>query len=268
VLPPHLTLNFKKAEDVITAFIRSKVNEAGASGVVVGVSGGGDSAVATALAVKALGRSSVLAVHMPEIESDRYATVLASKVADYLGLELKIIDITKPVSTVLESLGLSYSSSKKIVRGNVKARVRAVLLYAIANNENLLVLGTSDRSEWLIGFFTKWGDGAADLYPIVGLYKSQVREFAKYLNLPAEVISKPPAPDLWPGHTAEGELGLTYDVIDEVLYRYFDEGIPAEQIPKVTGISKEAVNKVLELHRKSQHKRTPLQAPFTSFKEL
>ncbi|MEM0086098.1 MAG: NAD+ synthase [Zestosphaera sp.] len=268
MLPPHLSVDFHKAEDVITNFIRARVKEAGASGVVIGLSGGGDSSVCVALSVKALGASSVKAIHMPEAESNPISTLIANKVAGNLGLELEVINITDVVSAFLKSLGMSYESSNKLVRGNIKARSRMVVLYAIANKENMLVVGTSDRSEFLIGFFTKWGDGAGDLHPIIGLYKTQVREFAKYLNLPTEVISRPPSPDLWPGHTAEGELGLTYDEIDEVLYRLFDEGREPHEIPRISGVPKESVDKVIKLYEKTKHKRVFVDGPFYSFKDL
>lgn len=268
MLPPHLSVDFRKAEDVITNFIRVKVKEAGASGVVIGLSGGGDSSVCAALSVKALGTSSVKVIHMPEIESNPISTLIANKVANNLGLELEIINITDVVSAFLKSLGMSYESSDKTVRGNVKARSRMIILYTIANKENMLVVGTSDRSEFLIGFFTKWGDGAGDLHPIIGLYKTQVREFAKYLSLPTEVISRPPSPDLWPGHTAEGELGLTYDEIDEVLYRLFDEGREPHEIPRISGVPKESVEKVIKLYEKTKHKRSLVNGPFYSFRDL
>lgn len=268
MLPPHLSVDFRKAEDIITDFIRVKVKEAGASGVVIGLSGGGDSSVCAALSVKALGTSSVKVIHMPEIESNPISTLIANKVANNLGLELEIVNITDVVSAFLKSLGMSYESSDKIVRGNVKARSRMTILYTIANKENMLVVGTSDRSEFLIGFFTKWGDGAGDLHPIIGLYKTQVREFAKYLSLPTEVISRPPSPDLWPGHTAEGELGLTYDEIDEVLYRLFDEGREPHEIPRISGVPKESVEKVIRLYEKTKHKRIFVNGPFYSFRDL
>lgn len=268
MLPPHLGVDFKKAEEVIVNFIRDTVQSSGAKGVVVGLSGGGDSAVAAALAVRALGKDAVRALHLPDKESDRISALIASKVAGSLGIELQIIDITPIVESYLNALGMSYDSSDKIVKGNIKVRTRMSILYAVANSENRLVLGTSDRSEWLIGYFTKWGDGSADLYPIIGLYKTQVREFGKYLGLPPEVTSRPPTPDLWPGHTAEGEIGITYDLIDEVLYRIFDEGLKPEDVVRVGGVPKFVVDKVLELYRKSEHKRKPLKVPFWSFKEL
>lgn len=268
MLPSHLTLDFQRAEEVIKDFIRAKVREAGASGVVIGLSGGGDSSVCAALSTRALGSSSVIALHMPDRESDPISTLIANKVVNSLGLEMRVVDITEVVSTLLKSLGMSYESPERLVRGNIKARARMIILYAIANRENMLVVGTSDRSEWLIGFFTKWGDGAGDIYPLIGLYKTQVREFAKYLSLPTEVVARPPSPDLWPGHTAEGELGLTYDEIDEVLYRLFDEGLEPEDIPKVSGIPLSVVERVLKLYQKTTHKRSPVTAPFRSFKEL
>ncbi len=267
MLPPNLRLDFRKAEKVITYFIKDTVEKAGARGVVVGLSGGGDSAVAAALAVKALGAYNVKALHLPDKESDPVSALIANKVADALGLELHIVDITKAVESLLKLTGLSYDSDK-VVRGNVKVRVRMTTLYSVANSENKLVLGTSDRSEWLIGYFTKWGDGAADLYPIIGLYKTQVREFGKYLGLPIEVTSRPPTPDLWPGHTAEGELGITYDMIDQVLYYVFDEGLNEDEVSEVAGVPLEVVKRVMELHRKSEHKRAPIRAPFKSFKDI
>jgi len=153
MLPPHLRVDFRIAEERIVDFIKTKIEEAGAEGVVVGLSGGGDSAVAAALAVKALGKDRVKAYHLPDKESDRISALIASKVADTLGLKLRIIDITPIVTSFLNSLGHTYSNTPKIVRGNIKVRIRMTILYAHANFENSLVLGTSDRSEWLIGYF-------------------------------------------------------------------------------------------------------------------
>ncbi len=268
MLPPNLRLNYRRAEEVITEFIESVVKEAGVEGVVIGLSGGGDSAVTAALAVEALGHAKVKVLYLPDRESDPESALIAHKVADNLGLELQTINITPAVSELLGLVGLSYEESDRVVRGNVKVRTRMITLYAIANNERRLVLGTSDRSEWLIGYFTKWGDGAADAYPIIGLYKSQVREFGKYLGLPVEVTSRPPTPDLWPGHTAEGELGLTYDLIDQVLYYMFDKGVRPEEIPKISEVPRSVVERVIELYQRSKHKREPIKAPFKSFTEL
>ena len=267
-LPPYLRFDFSKAVSKITSFIRSVVSDVGAKGVILGLSGGCDSAATATLAVKALGKNKVKLLYLPEIESSPESYRLARSVAEFLGVDLKVIDITDAVKTFLKFLGLDYSNAPKVVKGNIKVRSRMVTLYAFANLENRLVLGTSDRSEWLIGYFTKWGDGAADAYPLIGLYKTQVRALCRYLGVPEEVIKRPPTPDLWPGHTAEGELGVTYEIIDEVLYRVFDEGIPPEEVPKITNIPESIVRKVMKLHRNTEHKRRPLKAPFRSFKEL
>jgi NAD+ synthase len=268
MLPPHLRFDFRRAEEVIKEFIRKTVEASGASGVVIGLSGGSDSSVTAALAVRALGADRVKALRLPDRESSRESLEIAGKVADALGVEVVTIDITPMVESFLSALGLTYETAPKIVKGNIKVRSRMVTLYAFANRERRLVLGTSDRSEWLIGYFTKWGDGCADLYPIIGLYKTQVMEFGKWLGLPKESVTRPPTPDLWPGHTAYEELGVTYDLIDEVLYRVFDEGIPPERVSEVAGVPEEVVKRVMELHKASEHKRTPLKTPFKSFKEL
>ncbi len=268
MLPDYLRFDKERAVELITSFIRSVVESAGASGVVVGLSGGSDSTVAVALAVRALGASRVKGVRLPDRESSRESVEIAGRVADFLGIGVETVDITPMVESFLEAVGLSYSTAPRIVKGNVKVRCRMVTLYTIANAERRLVLGTSDRSEWLIGYFTKWGDGCADLYPIIGLFKTQVIELGKYLGLPEEAVSRPPTPDLWPGHTAYEELGLTYNVIDRVLYWLFDESLPPERVPEAAGVSEEAVRRVMEMHRATEHKRVPLKAPFRSFKEI
>jgi len=268
MLPPHLRFDFRRAEEVITEFIRKVVEGTGASGVIIGLSGGSDSSVTAALAARALGPDKVKALRLPDRESSRESVEIAGKVADSLGIEVDTIDITPTVESFLKAIGLTYDDAPKIVKGNIKVRTRMVTLYAFANKEKRLVLGTSDRSEWLIGYFTKWGDGCADLYPIIGLYKTQVMEFGKWLGLPEESVTRPPTPDLWPGHTAYEELGVTYDLIDEVLYRVFDEGIPPEKVPEVADVPEKVVKRVMELHKASEHKRTPLKMPFKSFKEL
>ena len=182
-LPPYLRFDFNKATRIITSFINNLVKESGAKGVVIGLSGGSDSALTATLAVKALGKDRVKVVYLPERESSRESYRLSKAAAEFLGLELHVLDITKAVEEFLNLLGLNYESAPKIVKGNIKVRSRMLTLYAIANLENRLVLGPSDRSEWLIGYFTKWGDGAADAYPIIGLYKTQVRALGLHLGL-------------------------------------------------------------------------------------
>ena len=126
------------------------------------------------------------------------------------------------------------------------------LLYYVANSKNLLVVGTGDRSEILIGYFTKYGDGGVDFLPIGDLYKTQVRWLGKHLGVPENILTKPSSPQLWPGHKAEEELGVTYDRIDLILHAIFDLRMEAEEVRKQFG---EDVDRVLELHAKSSHKR-------------
>ena len=139
--------------------------------------------------------------------------------------------------------------------GNLRARIRMCLLYYYANKKNLLVLGSGDRSEILIGYFTKYGDGAVDLLPIGILYKSQVRRLAAHLGVPEKVAFKPSSPRLWPGQTAEGELGIPYEEIDLVLHAVFDRGISWEEAAEATGVDEWKVRRIRELHEKSKHKR-------------
>jgi NAD+ synthase len=139
--------------------------------------------------------------------------------------------------------------------GNLRARIRMNILYYYANLKNLMVLGSSDKSEFNIGYFTKFGDGAADLLPIVSLYKTQVREIAKYLEIDEEIISKKSSPHLWPNHEAEHEIGVEYGEIDVILYCILELKLPIEEVIKVSEISEEKVQKIYQLYKKSRHKR-------------
>jgi len=129
------------------------------------------------------------------------------------------------------------------------------ILYYYANKYNGLVVGTSDRSELLIGYYTKYGDGAVDILPIGALYKTQVRKLAEKLGLPRRIVEKPSSPGFWVGHLAEDEIGIKYEVIDVVLYALFDKGLKPEEVPRYTGIDQGIVNKILDMHRRSRHKR-------------
>jgi len=142
-----------------------------------------------------------------------------------------------------------------ISNGNLRARIRMTILYYYANLKNLLVCGTGDKSEILLGYFTKYGDGAADLLPIADLYKTQVRGLARKLDLPKSIVEKPSSPRLWPGQMAEKELGATYDEIDQILYLYVELGKKVDEIIDQTGIESEKVRSIVERFRKSEHKR-------------
>ena len=232
-------------------FLKTEIDERRSNGVVFGLSGGIDSAVIATLCAKFVKEKS-LALIMPNSNiTPKNETEDAIKIVDTYAIEYKLIDIGfihKEYSKYLEPNPLAF--------GNLGARIRASMLYYYANARNSLVLGSSDRSEFLIGYFTKFGDGASDLLPIVSLYKTQIREFAKTLNISPEIIAKPSGPHLWEGHTAETEIGLTYDEIDSILHCIVDKSLTIENTAKITEIPISNVDKIYRMYKKSEHKRT------------
>ncbi|MCE4600127.1 MAG: NAD+ synthase [Desulfurococcales archaeon] len=256
-------LDYNRVAQAIGEFLNSKLEEAGAKGYVVGLSGGVDSATAFALAVKFVGRDRVLPLIMPDTEVTPQEDVEDAKdLASLFGATPHVINIT-PIVAVYKSTIPVYEGEEldKVPLGNLRARIRMSLLYYYANKLNRLVLGTGDRSEILIGYFTKYGDGGVDVLPIGILYKNQVRRLAKNLGVPDKIAFKPSSPRLWPGQTAEGELGVSYEEVDLVLYSIFDLGLDPREVPSATGVPEAVVSRVMELHRKSEHKRVPPPSP-------
>ena len=242
-------LDYGAAIDRITGFIREKVGEAGVGGVVVGVSGGIDSATVAYLAVRALGKDKVLGLIMPYYENGDLED--AKLVCESLGIEYRVVSIKSIVDEFERAVGELDVKS----RGNVMARTRMVLLYAHANAMNRLVLGTSNRSEVLTGYFTKWGDGASDYAPLINLYKTEVWEIAKLLGVPERIIKKKPTAGLWEGQTDENELGISYRLLDEILWRMVDLGKEKAEIAEELKIPLERVEYVEKLVKGSEHKR-------------
>ncbi|WP_297091096.1 NAD+ synthase [Thermococcus sp.] len=242
-------LDYGAAIDRITGFIREKVGEAGVGGVVVGVSGGIDSATVAYLAVRALGEDKVLGLIMPYYENGDLED--AKLVCESLGIEYRVVSIKSIVDEFERAVGELDVKS----RGNVMARTRMVLLYAHANAMNRLVLGTSNRSEVLTGYFTKWGDGASDYAPLINLYKTEVWEIAKLLGVPERIIKKKPTAGLWEGQTDENELGISYRLLDEILWRMVDLGKEKAEIAEELKIPLERVEYVEKLVKGSEHKR-------------
>ncbi len=248
-------IDYDKAVRVITSFIADIVSSTGVKGVVIGLSGGIDSSVTFRLAIEALPRDNVTVLIMPDTRITPEEDVEdALSLAKTYGVKHYLIPIDKIVDAY--NIAPFYNYSEKIPTGNLRARIRMNLLYYYANKHNYLVLGTGDRSELLIGYFTKYGDGGVDALPIGCLYKTQVRELGKRLGLPSTITSKPSSPQLWRGHLAEEELGLKYEEIDVILYALFDENIPLERISGETGIEEWKIKYVLEMHRSTRHKRT------------
>lgn len=240
-------------EKRILKFIRARVIDAGFSGVVIGLSGGIDSSVTAALCVNALGSDKVLGLMLPEKDSDPNDSKDAIKLAEQFKIPYEIVNITSIIDACLNTYPKDNVDSLTLV-GNVKARVRMVTLYYYANKLRRLVAGSSNKSEILVGYFTKFGDGASDILPIGDLYKTQVRRLAEYLQIPKEIIQKTPTAGLWEGQTDEAEIGVSYDVLDLILYgleHWMNESEIADDLNLPLG----KVNRIVEMWRKSEHKR-------------
>ncbi len=234
----------------IESFLKTRVEKSNTNGIILGLSGGIDSSVITYLCSRVL-KEKTLALVMPDSKiSPKEETEDALKIIDELGIDYKLLDINLIVSGYSNVL-----EPDERALGNLRARVRANILYYYANSKNLLVVGSSDKSEYLIGYFTKFGDGSSDILPIVSLYKTQVREIAKFLGAPQNIIEKKSSPNLWKGHIAEEEIGVSYEEIDSILHCIFDKKLSIEDTVQSTGIEKIKVEKINNMHITSEHKR-------------
>ncbi|MEA2089558.1 MAG: NAD+ synthase [Thermoproteota archaeon] len=213
-----LKFDLTSTERKIRRFIKDYVEKAGVEGVVLGVSGGVDSCTNAAIASLAIGGDEVLGLVLPEEETYNPTDLKHAKhVAEKFGFHLETIDITPALEMYYRSIPI-YDSSDRISKGNIKARTRMIYVYYYANKLRRIVCGSSDKSETMIGYFTKWGDIAADISPLMDLYKTQVRTLALHVGIPPEVVNKPSTPALWPGQTAEKEIGVKYEILDLILY--------------------------------------------------
>ena len=226
VTAPLPAVDAAQAIDVIVAFIRAQTAQAGFERLVVGLSGGVDSATVAFLAARAIGAENLLAVRMPFRTSSPASGADAMRVVDALGCHTEQVDITPMVDPMLALIGDGDApvpgDALNVRRGNVMARMRMIVLYDRSAAFDALVVGTSNKTEALLGYGTLHGDMAAALAPIGDLYKTQLRAVARELGVPAEIVVKPPSADLWPGQTDEAELGSTYDVLDRTLYALVD----------------------------------------------
>jgi len=247
-------MDLEKAQNRIIDFIRNETGKAGVNGAVVGISGGIDSALTATLAVKALGKDRVLGIHMPESSLTPAVDSEDAKIlADWLGIEYRTIDISGIVSAFMAAVPESESADR-LTRGNLKARTRMSLLYFHANQLNRMVIGTGNKTELLLGYYTKYGDGGVDLEPIGGLYKTEVWELSRRLGIPDPLITKNPSAGLWAGQTDEAELGISYVNVDEVL-RMLEEGAEHDKIQNAAGISAEQLSSVTGRIERNKHKR-------------
>lgn len=246
----QLKLDGKLVKERIANFIRNEVKQAGLRGVVVGVSGGLDSTVILHLASEALGPQNVWAILLPYGTGDEEDLRDASEVTDNLGVNSTEIDI----SPVVQSLLASLTNGDRVRKGNLICRIRMMILYDQAFKHDALVLGTGNRTESLLGYFTKYGDGGVDLEPLGDLYKTQVRQLAGYLGVPDRIIQKTPTAGLWPGQTDESELGFTYEEADRLLCAMLDGGRSDEELLK-SGFARELIERVRQRIQKTEHKR-------------
>jgi len=221
-LPPLPAIEPKQAIEVVVGFIRSQMAQTGFSRLVVGLSGGVDSATVAYLAARAIAPDDLLAVRMPYRTSLDASETDALRVVEALGCRTERVEITPMVEPMLALMSGSDEESLNIRRGNVMARQRMIVLYDRSAAFDALVIGTSNKTEVLLGYGTLHGDMAAALAPIGDLYKTQLRAVAGDLGVPREILDKPPSADLWPGQTDEGELGRPYDLLDRALFALVD----------------------------------------------
>lgn len=246
----NLTINTELARGILTGFIRAEVTRAGFTRALVGLSGGIDSAISCALAAEALGPKNVLAVCMPYRTSSPDSLTHSQLLVDQLGVRCETFDITEMVEPFVR-LDPEISKQRK---GNLMARARMIVLYDRSEVFKGLVIGTSNKTEMLLGYSTLYGDSASALNPLGDLYKTQLRQLASDMGLPSVIVNKPPSADLWAGQTDEADLGFTYEKVDPLLYLLVDQRYSPQECIEA-GFDEAFVNSVVTRIRRNQFKR-------------
>ena len=246
-----LSIDPAETVTIVKDFIKTYVSNSGSQSVVLGLSGGVDSAVVAVLCSEVLGKKNTHCIFLPDKATPESDKRDQQHLIDQFDLHCEVKDITELIGLFSDRCLLEPN---KLALANVKARLRMVLLFEYANMTHSLVCGTSNKSELLIGYFTKYGDGGVDLMPIGDIYKTQVWEIARYLDLPIDMIKKPPTAGLWKGQTDEKELRLSYVELDQILYG-LERKISFDRIVSEVGCSLDDVERVKRMRIKSQHKR-------------
>ncbi len=246
-----LTINTDLATKIMVGFIQDAVTKVGFSRAVIGLSGGIDSALVAFLAAQALGAENVLAVRMPYQTSSAGSLTDAQAVIDQLGLPALTVEITPMVQPLIDL----FPDMDGVRKGNIMARQRMIVLYDQSADWKGLVIGTSNKTEVLLGYSTLFGDSAAALQPIEDLYKTQVRQLSRALGVPQSILDKAPSADLWTGQTDEGELGYTYAEVDRLLYLLVDGRYTVEEAA-AQGFDRAFVERVWRRVRMNHFKRT------------
>jgi NAD+ synthase len=246
-----LRINVELARKIIVGFIRDAVTKVGFSKAVIGLSGGIDSALSAVLAAEALGAENVLCVRMPYRTSSEGSLSDAQTLIDQLGMP----SLTIPITPMVEPLFEQFPDMSAVRRGNIMARQRMIVLYDQSAVWRGLVVGTSNKTEAMLGYSTIYGDSAAALQPIEDLYKTQVRQLSRALNIPAAILDKAPSADLWTGQTDEGELGFTYEMVDRLLYLLIEGRYTVDEVAE-QGYDTAFVARVWRQVRANHFKRT------------
>ncbi|XWX04140.1 NAD+ synthase [Aggregatilineales bacterium SYSU G02658] len=249
---PRMTINTDLARRILTGFIRDEIAKSGLKRCVIGLSGGIDSALSAYLSAEALGPENVLVVRMPYKTSSEASLTDAQAVIDDLGLP----SLTVPISGMADALIDQFPDMSNVRKGNIMARLRMITLYDQSVAWGGLVMGTSNKTEFLLGYSTIYGDSGVALHPIADLYKQQVRQLARAMGVPSAILDKPPSADLWIGQTDEDELGFTYEAADQVLYLLVDERYTVAEAAEESGFEVAFVHRIWERVKANHYKRT------------
>ncbi len=262
-----LNLNMADVETRIKRFIKSYVDNSGMEGIVLGMSGGIDSNTIAALSASAIGGDKVLGLVLPERETYNSKDIEDAKaVAEKFRIQTQMCEITPALEGFYNSIPI-FDPADRICKGNIKARTRMIYIYYHANKLDRIVCGSSDKSETMMGYFTKWGDVAADIAPIMDLYKTQVRKLAEHIGISTELATKPSTPALWPNQSAEDELGIKYEILDLILFG-LERFMAPQEIAEQLNIEQSRVEEVRIRWLGVEHKRRMPLTPKIEFRTV